>query len=203
MLFEALPLPTPVCWHYANRGSCAHAESCRFLHSVAAPTDLASRSEHAGPFYWLSRMPADASEFQLLTETLEAHGFRAAQTPDEQRRAKILWCASDSLLRFHPATHPLLAYHPVQDDYMTEQVRALDITSGFRVRGRRQPTRRRHEADAQGPADRLAPARTCAPIRSRFVAHACARFRTRRPIVAVVSPVRRGQARLLSRLAAS
>jgi tubulin polyglutamylase TTLL5 len=42
-------------------------------------------------------MPNDTGEYQLLVETLEAHGFRRAQTAAEEAAAILLWCGTSSV----------------------------------------------------------------------------------------------------------
>ena len=69
--FTPLPLPKRLCWHFRKNGSCARGDSCKFLHE--APTPMPPPNDR--DIYWLFRMPKDATEYHLLTDTLEAHGY--------------------------------------------------------------------------------------------------------------------------------
>jgi predicted nicotinamide N-methyase len=102
-------MPKPVCWHFRKKGSCAHGDACIFSHdvldhiarsgvSLADPSAESSDSQQKSPLlYWLARMPHDATEYALLVGTLEAHGFRQAETPEQKARAVLLWCGSSTI----------------------------------------------------------------------------------------------------------
>ena len=48
-------------------------------------------------YYWLHRMPKDESEYALLVDTLEEHGFRRAATPEQVAAAALLWCGTSTI----------------------------------------------------------------------------------------------------------
>jgi len=67
----------------------------------ANPQDTAGRERgrlhnYSGPppFFWLYKMPRDATEYRLLSDTLAAHGFRRAETDAERQHAVLLWSGS-------------------------------------------------------------------------------------------------------------
>lgn len=100
-LFRPLPLPSPVCWHFRQRGSCSRGDACRFAHVVGSAGSCgesagASESGYSG-YYWLYRMPVDPNEYRILVRTLEAHGLRRATTPEEEALAVLLWCGSSTI----------------------------------------------------------------------------------------------------------
>ena len=95
-IFRPLPLPQPACWHFRKHGTCAKGEACRFSHQeqrAAAPPAPARGCS----YYWLHRMPKDESEYALLVDTLEAHGFRRAATPEQVAAAALLWCGTSTI----------------------------------------------------------------------------------------------------------
>ena len=103
--FRPLPTPEPVCWHFSNKNTCAHGAKCRFSHATpqtarrpsASISCRGTASEEL--LFWMYRTPPNASEVALLVDTLEAHGFRRAQTPEEEARAILLWSGSSSIPR--------------------------------------------------------------------------------------------------------
>ena len=77
----------PLCWHYSRKGLCPLGDACRFSHDAPSPPPTSSPSL----LYWLHRMPNNEIEYSLLVNTLHSHGYRRAATPEEERRAALLW----------------------------------------------------------------------------------------------------------------
>ena len=107
-LFRPLPLPSPVCWHFRQRGSCLRGDTCRFAHVLGSAGSCGESSDEQGSlaparipresrYYWLYRMPVDPNEYSILVRTLEAHGLRRATTPEEEALAVLLWCGSSTI----------------------------------------------------------------------------------------------------------
>ena len=78
----------PLCWHYSRKGVCPLGDACRFSH---APSPPPTSSPSTGLLYWFHRMPNNEIEYSLLVNTLHSHGYRRAATPEEERRAALLW----------------------------------------------------------------------------------------------------------------
>jgi len=73
------PLHRPRCVHFTSKGSCKHAEYCKFSHAERGEGDAGEKTGHLHKRYvWLYKMPRDPTEYQLLTDTLTANGFRQA-----------------------------------------------------------------------------------------------------------------------------
>ena len=105
LIFRPLPLPPPPkprCSHFASRGACKHGERCKFAHDAAGDSceeQARVRAEEnprarRSQFFWLYKMPRDATEYQLLVDTLAAHGFRRAENDAERQQAVLLWSGS-------------------------------------------------------------------------------------------------------------
>ena len=62
-------------------------------------------------YYWLHRMPKDESEYALLVDTLEAHGFRRAATPEQVAAAALLWCGTSTIRAPLLPTYEALQLH--------------------------------------------------------------------------------------------